>query len=145
MSDKMEYPELGTADVQMAMMEMHQAFEEFPPDAHPICPLLSDDDDTDYALPDLPDANGTTVAEKQKRIADEFERRRITYGLSLLLVMPEAGKWINEWKERVNFFLTKCDQCARTWHRTRQQFIRAIDQCVFTNTYLIHPRPGDPS
>ncbi|KAK3489234.1 SEN1 N terminal-domain-containing protein [Neurospora hispaniola] len=128
MSDKMEYPELGTADVQMAMMEMHQAFEEFPPDAHPICPLLSDDDDTDYALPDLPDANGTTVAEKQKRIADGFERRRITYGLSLLLVMPEAGKWINEWKERVNFFLTKCDQCARTWHRTRQQFIRAIDQ-----------------
>ncbi|KAK1782737.1 SEN1 N terminal-domain-containing protein [Copromyces sp. CBS 386.78] len=130
MADKMEYPELGTTDVQMAMMEMHQAFEEFPPEAHPICPLLSDNDDTNHAFPDLADVNGTTVAEKQKRIADGLERCRITYGLSLLLVMPEAGRWINEWKERVNFFLTKCDGCARTWHKTRQQFLRAIEQYI---------------
>lgn len=143
MTEKMEYPELGATDVQEAMMEMHQAFEEFPPNAHALCPIVSDDDDTDYAFPDLTDANGTTAAEKQKRIADGCERRRITYGLSLLLVMPEAGKWITEWKERVNSCLTKCDQCARTWHRARQHFVRAIDQCVYVKPNLIRHRPAD--
>lgn len=130
MADKMEYPELGTTDVQVAMMEMHQAFEEFPPEAHPICPLLSEEDDANYWFPDLDDENGITAVEKQKRLADGLERCRITYGLSLLLVMPEGGRWTSEWKDRVNHFLTKCDHCARTWHKTRPQFLRAIEQCV---------------
>ena len=144
MADKMEYPELGTPDVQMAMLEMHDAFEEFPPDAHLICPMISQDDEADYTCPDVPE-DGITAEEKHKRIADACERRRITYGLSLLLVMPEqAGKWIKEWKDRVNSFLTNCDKCARTWHRTRQQFMRAIDQCVLLRTQLHPPyRPAD--
>ncbi|KFA64030.1 hypothetical protein S40285_04204 [Stachybotrys chlorohalonatus IBT 40285] len=104
--------------------ELTKWFEEFqklPPDCHLLCPRTGDDDDENYKLLNDPTSN-ITVEEKRKRIDDGAKRREITYWNSLIFGYDkkEAGKWLDDFSQRLEDTLMNCSECALGWHMTRK-------------------------
>ncbi|KAK4649494.1 DEAD-box type RNA helicase [Podospora bellae-mahoneyi] len=125
-------------NLEQTIIEWHNDFEDFPPDAHLCCPKLNDDDLTDYEnldFPDEPDESGggaVSVEEKKKRNEDYKHRLQISYNLSLLMGLPpeRSSTWLPNWKERVETYLTRCDSCIRRWHRAREPFLQRLPECL---------------
>ncbi|KAK0733658.1 RNA helicase-like protein [Lasiosphaeria miniovina] len=115
--------------LNQAIIDMHNKFANFPPNAHLFCPKIHEDDDTNYDELDLPDENGTTAKQKHERIKDAESRHVIAYHLSCLMgISPEdAGVWLGEWVEAVEKCLTTCDACVRKWHKSRERFMKAME------------------
>ncbi|KAK3941950.1 SEN1 N terminal-domain-containing protein [Diplogelasinospora grovesii] len=120
---------MSSNEVNDALIRYYNDFKDFPPKAHLMCPKVDDDDTTNYDEPDVPDEDGLTAEEKQGRIAESNNRHVKTYYLSLLLAVTaeEASTWLGEWTRSVESCLTKCDACARKWHKSRGRFLKAME------------------
>ncbi len=102
-----------------------------PPEAHLFCPKITDDDLVNYEEPEL-DEEDISAQEKNARIK-AFEGRQVAaYYLSLLLTITDESFafWAKQWVDRTEKFLTKCDYCVRTWHKSRGPYIRKMRESV---------------
>ncbi|KAK4229582.1 putative helicase [Podospora fimiseda] len=120
---------METNELESTIIEWHQEWEEFPPDAHLCCPKVHDEDDNDYSQFDDPYGDDITTTEKRLRVEQYKHRLSVTYDLSLLMGIPQdrASTWLHEWKDKVESFLQRCDDCIRNWHRGREQFVKRLN------------------
>lgn len=105
--------------------ESYQEWINLPEEYHLLCPKTeSDDSEDEYSA-------GTTevTAEETERRTQEARRRvELTYDLSLLLGITEeqSSGWKEQWVERTESFLTKCDACVLRWHMHRKKFFEKL-------------------
>ncbi|KAK4102063.1 hypothetical protein N658DRAFT_424144 [Parathielavia hyrcaniae] len=111
-----------------AAIGWHRAFEDRPPDAHLCCPKIDEDDPANYDEPDVPDDEGVSAEEKKRRIEEYEGRFQNTYDLSILMGLGReiAGDWLDNWTQAVESCLTRCDSCARNWHRNRGPYLHGL-------------------
>lgn len=127
---------MQSAPLYEALLGFWNELKSWPEDAHLFCPKVDDFDIANYEDLENVDDSCISTDEKKKRVADSNNRHITTYRLSLLLgIRPEdAGSWLTEWKDKVNSLLARCDACVRSWHRSREAFIKALEG------YLPSPR-----
>ncbi|KAK3363521.1 SEN1 N terminal-domain-containing protein [Lasiosphaeria hispida] len=111
------------------LMELYQDFKGFPTGAHLFCPKIADDDITNYDDVQNPDENGASSEEKLQRTDDYDKRCVCAYRLSLLLAIDaeDASTWLDEWTAAVTACLSRCDTCAKTWHKSRDKFLKDLE------------------
>ena len=128
------HQEMSSEEIYDALMTYHLELDSIPPETHLFCPKVNDDDLTNYEELDVADEDGVTSEEKKARVKAFDTRQIAAYYLSLLMgiSVEHVGSWLQEWSERTEGFLSKCDACVRTWHRNRAPFIRMLRECVFT-------------
>ena len=114
------------------LSQFWEDFKTFPAEAQLFCPRTFDHDLTNYRDLEAYDEDGVSAEEKKKRVADSDHRHVTTYRLSLLLAWDAEGTstWPGEWSDRVNTFLSKCDSCAKNWHKSRDSFLKALEVYV---------------
>lgn len=107
--------------------ESYQEWINIPEEHHLLCPKTTNDDDFDDYVSDEPSTD-TTPEEKEKRIQEGRRRVELTYDLSLLLGITEeqSSGWKEQWIERTESFLTKCDGCVLRWHMHRKKFFEKL-------------------
>ncbi|KAK7740756.1 DEAD-box type RNA helicase [Cytospora paraplurivora] len=106
--------------------ESYKEWVTIQPEHHLLCPKLSDEDDEDYR--DHGPSSAITAEEKEQRLQDAQRRVDLTYDLSLLLgITEEQSSGLKEqWIDRTEFFLTKCDACVLRWHMHRKKFFEKL-------------------
>lgn len=126
---------MSSDPVVEAILRLFNEFRDFDPKAHTFCPKIDDDDFTNYndlenTDEDDGDTPGATPELKKERIAAGHIRHINAYNLSLLLAIPreDASTWLDEWKDRVEHFLSTCDECVRAWHKSREKFLRHLEE-----------------
>ncbi|KAK3335673.1 SEN1 N terminal-domain-containing protein [Cercophora scortea] len=120
---------ISSEPISEFIMNWYHEFDAYDPNLHLFCPKISDDDYTNYDEPNAPDADGVTVEEKQRRFTEAHKRHVTATQLSILLAIPreESSTWLDVWKQKVESFLTKCDACARYWHKSRDAFLKTLE------------------
>lgn len=106
--------------------ESYQEWINLPEEHHLLCPKTHDDDLEDYASTDP--SSEITTEEKEHRIQEGRRRVELTYDLSLLVGITEeqSSGWKEQWTERTESFLTKCDACILRWHMHRKKFFEKL-------------------
>jgi senataxin len=103
--------------------ESYQEWINIPEKRHLLCPRTTDDDDSD-------DEPSSEIDSEYKEQTIQEARRRVelTYDLSLLLGITEeqSSGWKEQWVERTESFLTKCDGCVLRWHMHRKKFFEKL-------------------
>ncbi|ROV94898.1 hypothetical protein VSDG_07052 [Cytospora chrysosperma] len=105
--------------------ESYKEWVIIPAEHHLLCPKLNDEDDEDYRDPG---PSEITAEEKERRIRDAQRRVELTYDLSLLVgITEEQSSGLKEqWIDRTESFLTKCDACVLRWHMHRKKFFEKL-------------------
>jgi senataxin len=106
--------------------ESYKEWVIIPAEHHLLCPKLHDEDDEDYRDPGP--SSEITAEEKERRIRDAQRRVELTYDLSLLVgITEEQSSGLKEqWIDRTESFLTKCDACVLHWHMHRKKFFEKL-------------------
>ncbi|KAI3397342.1 hypothetical protein diail_11000 [Diaporthe ilicicola] len=106
--------------------ESYQEWINIPEEHHLLCPKTHDDDFEDYASADP--SSEISTEQKEQRIQEGRRRVELTYDLSLLVGITEeqSGGWKEQWIERTESFLTKCDACVLRWHMHRKKFFEKL-------------------
>lgn len=101
-------------------MKKYGELQEIPKDLHLLCPKVSKDDEEDYRRPR--DDSTLSLSERKQRIQDGDSRVELTYWNSLVLGFDrkEAGKWGEEFRNRLDETLKLCPECVLNWHMKRQ-------------------------
>lgn len=117
-----------TSRIYEKITDSYELWAGLPEEPHLLCPKVNDDDEEDYSALGPQTTTGITLEEKQHRIQDAQRRTELTYDLSLLLGISkeQAGGWIEQWTERIELFLTKCDACILTYHMHRKVFLKKL-------------------
>lgn len=120
-----------TSRIYEGITHSYEQWAELAESPHLLCPKINDEDDEDYSSPGPP-TTGITVQERQQRIQDAQRRKELTYDLSLLLgiTKEQSGGWIEQWTERIESFLTKCDGCILGYHMHRKIFLKKLREYV---------------
>ena len=118
---------MGQEQLYDVLVTYHQQLDQVPAETHLFCPKIDDDDPVNYEEPDQAE-DGVTSEEKKARLKALDARQQAASYLSLLLGMADenVGSWLDEWQERTEKFLKKCDACVRKWHQSRDSFIRLL-------------------
>jgi senataxin len=103
--------------------ESYQEWINIPEKCHLLCPKITDDEDSDDEPPSEIDSEQTVQREQEAR-----RRVDLTYDLSLLLGITEeqSSGWKEQWIERTESFLTRCDGCVLRWHMHRKKFFEKL-------------------
>lgn len=117
-----------TSRIYEKITESYEEWASLPEEPHLLCPKTHDDDEEDYNAPGPQTTTGITLEEKQQRIQGFQRRMELTYDLSLLLGISkeQSGGWIEQWTERIETFLTKCDSCILGYHMHRKVFLKKL-------------------
>jgi senataxin len=112
-------------EVQAELLKWYEKFKELPPEAHLLCPRLSNDDDEDYKVLDDPDSL-ISIEEKKKRITEGQKRLEITYWNTLVFGFDkrDSGEWLDQFTDRLNGCLRECADCVLNWHMQRKPHLR---------------------
>lgn len=104
------------------LQQKYAELEALPRGLHLLCAKISADDEEDYRKIDDPNSSLSTD-EKKKRVQDGEKRIELTYVNSLILGFEKksAGKWGEEFRERLDTTLQVCSDCVLNWHMKRQQ------------------------
>lgn len=115
-----------TNRIYEGVTESYKEWVTIPQEYHLLCPKLHDEDDEDYKDPGP--SSAITAEEKEQRIQDSLRRVELTYDLSLLVgITEEQSSGLKEqWIDRTESFLTKCDACVRRWHMHRKKFFEKL-------------------
>lgn len=116
-------------EIDEELAKRYAELQEIPPDVHLLCPKTSEDDEEDYRKVNDPDSS-LPPAEKQKRIQDGEKRVELTYWNSLILGFDKkaAGKWGEEFRERLDNALRHCSDCVLNWHMKRQEQLHRFSE-----------------
>lgn len=122
-----------TSRIYEKITESYEQWAGLPEEPHLLCPKINDEDEEDYSVPGH-STTGITVGEKSQRIQDSQRRTELTYDLSLLLGISkeQSGGWIEQWTERIESYLTKCDACILGYHMHRKVFLKKLLEWVMT-------------
>ncbi len=94
--------------------------QEIPLERHLLCPKISDEDGENYKTDDP--GSEISADEKKKRIQDGEKRIEITYWNSLIFGFDksDAGKWLDDFSQRLEKCLKYCSDCVLNWHMKRR-------------------------
>lgn len=117
------------AAVNEELTEWYEKFQKIPFECHLLCPRTNDDDEEDYKSSNDPHSQ-ITVDEKNTRIQQGEERLEITYWNSLIFGFDkqDAGKWLDEFKTRLEGSLKYCADCVLNWHMKRKYMLQQFSE-----------------
>ncbi|KAG6201708.1 hypothetical protein E4U35_005641 [Claviceps purpurea] len=113
------------SELNEELAKWYDELQKLPPDCHLLCPKIDSDDFENYKAID--DAETTISAEeKRQRIEQSHRRIEITYWNSLIFGFDKsaAGKWLEEFKERLEETLRTCSDCVLNWHMRRPVYLQ---------------------
>lgn len=113
------------ADINEQLTQWYEKLQGLSADRHLLCPKLSDEDFENYRVLDDPSSE-ISLDEKKKRIQDGEERIEITYWNSLIFGFDkkDAGKWLDEFTQRLESCLKLCSDCVLNWHMKRRAHLQ---------------------
>lgn len=117
------------ADINEELAKWFEELQKIPVGSHLLCPRTSDDDDENYKI--IEDAESRITAdEKRRRIEQGQERIKITYWNSLIFGFDKqyAGKWLDEFSEKLQHFLETCPDCVLNWHMKRKSYLQLFSE-----------------
>ncbi|KAH6607189.1 helicase sen1, partial [Trichoderma cornu-damae] len=126
-------PVLGSsdtmADINEVLGKWYEELQQIPSEVHLLCPRIGDDDDENYKSLDDPYSKISTE-EKQSRIQKSKQRIEITYWNSLIFGFnkQDAGKWLEEFTERLENCLKYCPECVLNWHMKRKHHLQMFSE-----------------
>ncbi|KAL7894507.1 SEN1 N terminal domain-containing protein [Trichoderma sp. SZMC 28014] len=117
------------ADINEVLGKWYEEFQKIPTEVHLLCPRISDADDENYKSLDDPDSR-ISIEEKKSRIQKGKERIEITYWNSLIFGFDkeDAGKWLEEFTERLESSLRECPECVLNWHMKRKHHLQIFSE-----------------
>ncbi|TWU77011.1 DEAD-box type RNA helicase [Metarhizium rileyi] len=117
------------SELNEELTKWYEELQRLPPDCHLLCPKVNRDDTENYKTLDNPESQ-ITVDEKKQRIEDGHHRIEITYWNSLIFGFDksEAGKWADEFKDRLEAGLRDCSECALNWHMQRHVYLQKVSE-----------------
>lgn len=115
--------------------DLEKWFEELqkiPPGYHLLCPKISDEDDEIYKSLDDPDSK-ISLDVKKARIKNGEERITVTYWNSLIFGFDKkyAGKWLDDFTQRLENCLVLCSECVLNWHMKRKAHLQMFSEYVY--------------
>ena len=98
-------------------------------ECHLLCPKTGPEDSENYKNLDDPDSE-ISVEEKRRRIQDGQRRVEVTYWNSLIFGFDKsaAGKWLEEFTERLEETLQTCADCVLNWHMQRRSHLQKFSE-----------------
>lgn len=122
------------AELNEELSKWFEELQKLPSESHLLCPKISEDDVEDYKSLDDPES-AISRSEKAARIEDGKRRIEITYWNSLIFGFDKsaAGKWLDEFKERIERTLRTCSECVLNWHMYRPLQLQKFSECVSTS------------
>ncbi|KAF5138266.1 Helicase SEN1 [Metarhizium anisopliae] len=117
------------SDLNEELAKWYEELQKLPHDCHLLCPKIDSDDRENYKTFDDPESQ-ITVEDKKQRIEDGHHRIEITYWNSLIFGFDksEAGKWAEEFKDRLEHVLRSCSECVLNWHMQRQVYLQRFSE-----------------
>ncbi|KHN98760.1 uncharacterized protein MAM_03222 [Metarhizium album ARSEF 1941] len=117
------------SDLNEELAKWYEELQKLPHDCHLLCPKINSDDRENYKTFDDPESQ-ITVENKKQRIQDGRHRVEITYWNSLIFGFDksEAGKWAEEFKDRLEDGLRSCSECVLNWHMQRQLHLQKFSE-----------------
>ena len=132
------------ADINNVLGQWYEKFQTISSDCHLLCPKVNDEDEENYN-----DSNDTStkisVKEKEDRIKSARERIEITYWNSLVFGFnkKDAGKWLENFTQRLDGCLANCADCILNWYTQRKEHLQSFNEFVF-HPYLLSRFPRSP-
>jgi senataxin len=129
------------SELNEELAKWYEELQKLPSDCHLLCPKVDSDDHEDYSVLDDPES-AITVEDKKQRIEDGNRRIEITYWNSLIFGFEksEAGKWAEEFKDRLETGLKNCSDCAFNWHMQRRLHLAKFSEYAFGFCPEMDPR-----
>lgn len=99
--------------------------QEIPEGVHLLCAKVSEEDEEDYRRLNGSESN-LPASEKKKRIQDGEYRTEVTYWNSLVFGFDKktAGKWGDDFRNRLDNTLKHCSDCVLNWHMKRKVYLQ---------------------
>ncbi|KAK8917409.1 Helicase SEN1 [Metarhizium anisopliae] len=121
------------SDLNEELAKWYEELQKLPHDCHLLCPKIDSDDRENYKTFDDPESQ-ITVEDKKQRIEDGHHRIEITYWNSLIFGFDksDAGKWAEEFKDRLEHVLRSCSECVLNWHMQRQVYLQRFSEYATT-------------
>ena len=113
-----------SGDSRNELEKWYEEYQKLPAENHLLCPRLDNEDDENYK--DLSDSSSKiSQADKRARIEAAQKRIEITYWNSLIFGFDkkDAGKWLDQFTNRLESCLKTCADCVLNWHMTRQHHL----------------------
>lgn len=112
-------------DLNEELAKWFEKLQAIPSQYHLLCPKLSDEDNENYRIPYDPSSE-ISADEKKKRVQDGERRVEITYWNSLIFGFDkkDAGKWLDDFTERLDGCLKYCSDCVLNWHMKRRAHLQ---------------------
>lgn len=123
------------ADLNVELAKWYEEFQKIDPALHLLCPKISDDDVENYR--NLADPSSTiSIEEKKKRVQEGEGRLEITYWNSLIFGFDkkDAGKWLEDFTQKLEHCLKTCSECVLNWHMRRKAHLQKFAEYDPFNT-----------
>jgi len=121
----------GLHSRDIADISINSELSTFPPAAHWFCPIQDSEDATDYENLDQDgDENGISLEIKKERIEEAKGRHDVAYKCSLIFGLGSEGmgSMKEDYRQRLNNYLTGCDRCIRNWHLGRKAYLKELSE-----------------
>lgn len=119
------------SDLNEELAGWYEEYQKFPTECHLLCPKIGPEDHENYKTFDDPDSL-ISVEEKKQRIEDGNRRIEVTYWNSLIFGFDkkDAGKWLEDFKDRLETCLKDCSDCVLNWHMQRPFYVQKFSEYV---------------
>ncbi|KAG5949461.1 hypothetical protein E4U53_005865 [Claviceps sorghi] len=117
------------SELNEELAKWYDELQKLSPDCHLLCPKINADDGENYKTLNDPEST-ISVDEKRRRIEESHRRIEITYWNSLIFGFDKstAGKWLEEFKERLENTLRTCSDCVLNWHMQRPVYLQNFSE-----------------
>ncbi|KAG6031692.1 hypothetical protein E4U41_007480 [Claviceps citrina] len=117
------------SELNEELAKWYDELQKLSSECHLLCPKIDSDDGENYKIVDDPEST-ISVDEKKQRIEQGHRRIEITYWNSLIFGFEKsaAGKWLEEFKERLEQTLRTCSDCVLNWHMRRPVYLQQFSE-----------------
>ncbi|GAB0137064.1 hypothetical protein EsDP_00005347 [Epichloe bromicola] len=117
------------SELNEELAKWYDELQKLPTECHLLCPKIDSDDPENYKTFDDPETK-ISADEKRKRIEQGHRRVEITYWNSLIFGFDKsaAGKWLEDFKERLEQTLRTCSDCVLSWHMRRPVYLQSFSE-----------------
>ncbi|KAK2608675.1 DEAD-box type RNA helicase [Conoideocrella luteorostrata] len=117
------------SELNEELSKWYEELQKLPPDCHLLCPKIGPDDNENYKTLDGIESD-ISADEKKQRVENGNRRIEITYWNSLIFGFDKtaAGKWLEEFKNRIEGTLRTCSDCVLNWHMQRPLYLQKFSE-----------------
>ncbi|KAG6016141.1 hypothetical protein E4U54_002236 [Claviceps lovelessii] len=117
------------SELNEELAKWYDELQKLPSECHLLCPKIDADDGENYKAVDDPEST-ISADEKRQRIEASHHRIEITYWNSLIFGFDKsaAGKWLEEFKDRLEHTLRTCSDCVLNWHMRRPVYLQKFSE-----------------